>query len=112
MSNRLIVFTFSVVLLCSCAAGKKSDKNTSSDETSASMEGMTEGIVRISNGESDCAVRIESAASESSDGFYPVNLDDKFKKEGLKIYFSYSPSRAPLPDNCIGLTAIVIDIVK
>lgn len=112
MSNRLIVFAFSVLLLCSCAAGKKSEKNTSSDETSASMEGMTEGIVRISNGESDCAVRIESDAAGDSEGFYPVNLDEKFKKDGLKIYFSYSPSRAPLPDNCIGLTAIVIDSVK
>ena len=31
---------------------------------------------------------------------YPINLDDKFKKDGIPIRFTYSISRAMQPKNC------------
>jgi hypothetical protein len=31
---------------------------------------------------------------------YPVNLDESYKSDGLKIRFTYIPSRAMQPDAC------------
>ena len=31
---------------------------------------------------------------------YPINLDDKFKKDGISIRFTYAVSRAMQPKNC------------
>jgi len=41
-------------------------------------------------------------------GFYPVNLEEKFKVHGMKVGFNFDDSRAPLPDGCFNLKAIVV----
>ena len=74
-------------------------------------EGMIEGVVSISKDGSACPVTILSDAAVDSKGFYPVNLDKSFHKDGLEIKFNYTLSRAPLPTLCEEYTAIVIDAI-
>lgn len=73
---------------------------------------MMDGEVRISNIEGECALWIMTTKISAFSGFYPVNLDEQFRINGLKIAFNYSDSRAPLPENCHNLKAIVISEVR
>lgn len=94
-----------VIGISSCGNKKN---NTMADNGGMMMDG--EVIVSQQNGE--CALWIMTTKTSSVAGFYPVNLDDQFKVNGLKIAFNYSDSRAPLPENCQTLKAIVISEVK
>lgn len=73
---------------------------------------MAEGTVKISVQSGECQLWIMSTHTSALSGFYPVNLDDQFKKNNLKIAFNFNDSRAPLPDNCNNLKAIVVSEVK
>jgi hypothetical protein len=73
---------------------------------------MAEGTVKISAQSGECQLWIMSTHTSAVAGFYPVNLDEQFKKNNLKIAFNFNDSRAPLPENCTNLKAIVISEVK
>jgi len=90
-----------------CGA-KKTEEVMTETETIQKGPDMAEGIIRVTSLSDECGVYIESTSAIDSKGFYPINLDVKFKKNGLNVKFAYSMSRAPLPDACIGFTAIVI----
>ena len=67
-----------------------------------------EGVVQIGK-QGDCPMWIMTTMTSSFPGFYPVNLADEFKVHGLKVGFNYTDSRAPLPEGCSQLKAIVIE---
>jgi len=90
----------------SCGNGKTSTENSSSHDF------MANGTVKISEETGDCALWIMSTKTSSVAGYYPINLDDQFKVNDLKIAFNFNDSRAPLPDGCHNLKAIVISEVK
>jgi hypothetical protein len=73
---------------------------------------MAEGTVTISSKSGECALWIMSDHTPDFAGFYPVNLDEQFRKNNLKIAFNFNDSRAPLPEGCNNLKAIVISEVK
>ncbi|MEY3236071.1 MAG: hypothetical protein RI883_172 [Bacteroidota bacterium] len=50
--------------------------------------------------EKGCPIYIISKIDGASFKMYPVNLEDQFKIDGLKIKFSYNLSRAMQPENC------------
>lgn len=58
----------------------------------------TVGIVHIS--ETDCPFHIDAKLKDGAVTLYPVNLDDKFKVNGLKIKFTYQISRGSMPSGC------------
>lgn len=68
---------------------------------------MAEGVVKVSDKTGECALVIESKKAESNAGFYPVNLDDQFRQNNLKIAFNFNLSRAPLPQNCEDRKSVV-----
>ena len=55
------------------------------------------GIVHVSD---ECPLWIEEVGSGNEFNFYPVNLDEMYQKEGMRIRFSYAQSKAPSPANC------------
>lgn len=57
-----------------------------------------EGIVRINK--TGCPVLIEMVEGDLYSVVYPVNLDEKFKVEGTKIKFSFTPSKAQMIEGC------------
>jgi hypothetical protein len=103
--NGALMMSLVFMFLSSCGNSKKNSSNPIT-------EMMMDGEVRISNLDGECAIWIMTTKTSSFSGFYPVNLDEQFKINGLKIAFNYSDSRAPLPENCYNLKAIVISEVR
>lgn len=97
----------SIVLMVASSCG-----NSKNNNANQAAEMMMDGEVRISNLDGECSLWIMSTKTSSFAGFYPVNLDDQFKVNGLKIAFNFTDSRAPLPENCENLKAIVISEVR
>jgi hypothetical protein len=67
------------------------------------------GIVRINK--EGCPVLIEMIEGDLYSLVYPVNLEDKFKVNGMKIGFSYLPSRAPMLEGCAAEKVIAVSDV-
>lgn len=64
------------------------------------------GTVSLKDG---CEVSISS--KDFTQKLYPVGLAEMFKVEGARISFSFTPSRAPLPEGCESCKAVVLDNV-
>lgn len=58
-----------------------------------------------------CPVLIDAQVGDKIVKMYPVNLDEKFQKAGMKLKFSYTPSRAQQPENCdIDMVVVLSDV--
>ena len=111
---RLIPIIFSIVILASCGGSKdvadSGDNNGSStdnttevtnsdaEENAAPQENLAYGTIHITD--SGCKVYIDTKDGDREVKMYPVNLEDKFKKDGLRIKFGWDQSRAPQPAGC------------
>jgi hypothetical protein len=47
-----------------------------------------------------CPVLIDAQVGDKMIKMYPINLEEKFQKAGMRLKFSYTPSRAQQPENC------------
>ena len=56
------------------------------------------GIVHIS--ETECPIYIETKLKDSTVNMYPMNLEEKYKRDGMKLKFDYALSRGAQPVNC------------
>jgi len=56
------------------------------------------GLVHVS--ETECPLYIEAKLTNGAVNMYPMNLDEKYKREGMKIKFAYELSRGAQPENC------------
>ena len=56
------------------------------------------GTVRTT--ERGCLAYIDAQTNSGNAKMYPVNLDDRFKKEGMFIRFTYALSRGMQPRGC------------
>jgi hypothetical protein len=59
-----------------------------------------------------CPFFIETFENGQMVRMYPVNLADEFKKHGSKIRFTYIPSRAMQPNECMVEKVVVVDNVE
>lgn len=82
-----IVIMFFALFLFACGTQKNSKLESN----------QSRGIVELSE---HCTI-IHSEIEGKPITMYPVNIEDKFKKEGLKIQFDFALSRAAQPTNCI-----------
>jgi hypothetical protein len=61
-------------------------------------------------------ITIEGVFSKSSivefHTLYPINLDHKFKKNGMYIQFNYTPSRAMNPEGCATDAVVSLENVE
>lgn len=58
------------------------------------------GRVMISKEGEGCPLLIEAFRNGEMFILYPLNLIEKYKVDGLKIKFTFTESKALLPDNC------------
>ncbi|MCH2235876.1 MAG: hypothetical protein MK078_16665 [Crocinitomicaceae bacterium] len=110
----LFLFGLSI-LLFACGNSKGSaDSTTTSTETTEDKDNGAEtieeggtitaqvvsvvGVVHVS--ETGCPLYIAAEAGDEKLTLYPVNLEDKFKNEGMKLKFKYQPSKIQQPDAC------------
>ena len=79
-----------------CSSAKEVIIDQQQEETA--VDGKISGVIRISN--NGCSPIIEATENGELVKMYPVNLDESYKSDGLKIRFTYIPSRAMQPDAC------------
>lgn len=113
MIKYTLILGFMVLMACSNSKETLSG-NEETDQTTEEVESVTEnyrviGIVHIS--ETDCPLLIETRLKEETVLFYPLNLDEKFRREGMKIKFAYETSKGSLPENCSEAVAVSLSDV-
>lgn len=103
------VFISLCTLIIGFSCGTKKEVPVTIGEQQEVNQPMVEGIVHIGIKEEDCAFYIQLTDGSC---VYPVNLDETLRKEGTRIKFSFTPSRAMLPQGCESCRAVVIDQIR
>jgi hypothetical protein len=92
-------FILILIVFCSCRSAHNQNSNQGAVPKSFT------GIIHVN--ENGCPIYIEiSNCLVSNQAYYigkkvyPVNLEDKFKKKGLKVHFNLTVSKAPSPEGC------------
>jgi hypothetical protein len=67
------------------------------------------GKVRVSKEGEGCPLYIEAYRNGEMFLVYPLNLIERYKLDGLKIKFTYTESKALLPDNCSDAVVVVLE---
>lgn len=98
---KLIPFFVGLCMLAACSNQKNTNavataSNTTTETTSENYRII--GVVHVSD--TGCKLYIDAQEKDKKVKMYPVNLDEKFQKEGMRLKFDYAASRAPLPDGC------------
>lgn len=94
------IFLLSITaLFFACGTAKKANADN------ASTKGNYYGTVHLSANGCPYYIEIQKSKNtniekESFKNVYPVNLDEKYRKDGLKIHFNYNISRAMTPAGC------------
>ena len=97
-------------LLLACGTQKEVIVNTDSNSQIESNQAIDNTITNTSDTlriigtvrttSKGCLVYIDAQTNSRSIKMYPVNLDDRFKKEGMFIRFTYALSRGMQPKGC------------
>ena len=81
-------------------------KQKKNEENSVRQENVNEfhasfvtGKVRNEIGEGCLYIQVQEGTTVKK--YYPINLSDEYKKDGLNIHFSFHLSRAMLPQVCL-----------
>ena len=107
---------FFVWMLIGCSLTKEKTTNSTSvklekaDDVHASF---VTGKVINRIGEGCSYIQVQEGATLKK--YYPINLSDEYKKDGLKIHFLFHLSRAMLPQGCVAEAVdavIVIDEIE
>lgn len=97
MKSTFLLFT--MVLFMSCSTTKNSKENmdklqNTNMETKKMIEnGFLAGTISASTVAGDCPFTIKVEGDEGSYFLDPINLDETYKKEGEKIWFTYNGLR-------------------
>ena len=102
---KILTLIFIVCVLASCAATTKTTADVNTTSESIANDDVTSGIVRTEY--KGCPALIETTEDGQLVKLYPVNLDEAFKVNGLKIFFTYTPSKAPQPESCTLINKVV-----
>ena len=68
------------------------------------------GVVTMAHAAHGCPLLVETATSEGTKLFIPIGLDEKYHKDGLKLKFTFRPSRASSGACNEGRPAILEDV--
>jgi hypothetical protein len=77
-----------------CTSGKIKNKDEKENTSAMSIEKMTEegftsGTIVASQEEGDCPFVIKSEVAGSTVMYDPINLEESFKEDGMKIWYKY-----------------------
>lgn len=97
MKSTLLLFA--IVLFMSCSTTKNTEdamdktQNTSLETEKMIEKGFLAGIIVSSKKEGECPFTIKVKGDEGAYHLDPINLDESFKKDGQKIWFTYNGLR-------------------
>jgi hypothetical protein len=103
------LFILSLFFLSSCSTQKETTTNPDEQilnniNTSNLNDDLAIDTMRVIGTvhmeEKGCLIYIDAKTNFGNTTMYPVNLAEKFKREGLVIRFTYSLSRAMQPNYC------------
>jgi hypothetical protein len=110
-----LVIIASLSLLMGCSTTKKTTQSDSAMENSAEIKEMTAqgylmGTVKVYASEGNCPYVIE-VADDTPYYLDPINLEESFKQEGTKIWFTFAGLR--MMNRCIKANPVsILDIKK
>jgi hypothetical protein len=85
------------VITSCCSASKTKTDNTMTENTAEYKtmveDGFTLGTIVASKVEGDCPFVIASEIDGNEVMYDPINLDDSYKKGGMKVWYKYNPLR-------------------
>jgi len=106
IGSALLVFALSA-----CAETKPIPDNNDDVALQADMMPVQNtGTVTMAFKEEGCAVLIKITSKSDFEYLIPIELDIKYRKEGLNLRFNFVPSRAPQGDCTMGQMAVLEDI--
>jgi hypothetical protein len=95
----LLILVF-LLLSCNVLKHEKNEENSVKQEnTNEFHASFVMGKVRIRIGEGCLYIQVQEGATLKK--YYPINLPDEYKKDGLNIHFLFHLSRAMLPQACL-----------
>lgn len=112
--KQFIVIACVLLGMVSCKTEEEAVTTTVEEQVEEPMEVTNRlvGIVHVS--EEGCPVEIEAKMNSGEMlALYPIDLEDKYKVEGMRIRFTYAVSRAPQPDGCSAdMTVSLSDVTR
>lgn len=101
---------FVVWVMVACSLSKEKSNNVAElKQNDLANSAFVTGEVTMREGCS-LAIRVIDGAEEKK--YYPINLSEEYKKEGMKIHFLFHLSRAMQPAGCKVDAVIVIDEIE
>jgi hypothetical protein len=112
-----------MLLLTSCATQKQSSSQKDQVTEKINEDGVVEAkgdqaqtennysVGKVVLSQEGCAFSL-ILEDEDDVCYYPVNLDEKFRVDGVILQFQKFPSRAPLPAGCESCRTIQVEQVE
>ena len=94
---KFLYFTSLLLVIFACITSKISSEENSTHEKDILNEERVIGIVHL---DENCGVIITAQVGSREVNLLPNNLDDKFKKEGMKLKFFFLNSSQEIPKGC------------
>ncbi len=114
MKQMMVVGILLFSLACANRKERIQEREAHEGQTTEVVDSVTvtERIIGTVVAASDiCPVLIDAQVGEKVVKMYPVNLDEKFQKAGMKLKFSYTLSRAQQPENCdLDMVVVLSDV--
>lgn len=90
-----------VLVATSCCTSSKTSKSETKTETNEMManskkmmaDGFTMGTIIASTKEGDCPYVISSEIDGNAVMYDPINLEEMYKKDGVKVWYKYNGLR-------------------
>lgn len=92
---------FLILIATSCCTSSKTSKNETKNESQEMMAnskkmmaaGFTMGTIVASTKTGDCPYVISSEIGGNKVLYDPINLDEMYKKDGMKVWYKYNGLR-------------------
>jgi hypothetical protein len=95
-----VLLLVSMLLSCNVLKhGKNEEISVKQENTNEFHASFVTGKVRNRIGEGCLYIQVQEGATLKK--YYPINLSDEYKQDGLNIYFLFHLSRAMLPQACL-----------
>lgn len=100
------------IISCNSTA-KTTEENSANDTSQAKMEaikmkeaGFMSGTIVYSDAEGDCPYTIDVDSDDYQYMFDPIDLEEKYKKDGMKVWFKFGGLR--MANRCVKANPVTI----
>lgn len=99
-----------ISLLVACHGNRAATGTSGSEETTEQMGTRHTGTITTDFAKEGCPVLLMLDGKAEEPMLLPIGLDDRYKDHGMRLSFTWRPSRAPSGSCLKGMPAILEDI--